>query len=142
LRPPCRLQDSLLWCASEIAAQSFSQIELNFAPFQINLPKDQRYETGFGAMFGADMIRTKKWADTDRKLAALTNAHPQVRAKLDALSNAETLEISVYPYFKLPLEGPRHATVDGKDVLDYRMDLSTAINWKLATTITRLCRWS
>jgi hypothetical protein len=45
---------------------------------------------------------------------------------------ADEFQIAVYPYFKLPLDGPYR--VD--DVLDYRIDLLTSIRWNLAQSAT------
>ena len=39
------------------------------------------------------------------------------------------MEISVYPYFKLPLDGPTRRTVDGVRRLDYRRDILTETTW-------------
>jgi hypothetical protein len=49
---------------------------------------------------------------------------------------AEKLELSLYPYWKLPLQGPRRVTIDGEEELDYRLDLSTAVTWSLPSDTT------
>lgn len=48
----------------------------------------------------------------------------------------QRLKITVYPYFKLPLENPRYVTVEGKDLVDYRVDLDATIKWDLPANMT------
>ena len=49
------------------------------------------------------------------------------------------VEIKVYPYFKLPLDGPRRVTTaDGRRVLDYRRDVLSEMTWTIRPEDTGL----
>jgi len=82
--------------------------------------------------FGADRETTKVALDAEQRYRL--NVRPTLRLRPN-----NDIVITVYPYYKLPLDGPRYVNVPGRGrQLDYRRDILSEMVWRIQSQQTGL----
>ena len=84
------------------------------------------------APFGNDRESTKIALDAEQRYRL--NLRPTLRLRPN-----NDIVITVYPYYKLPLDGPRYVNVPGRGrQLDYRRDILSEMVWRIQSQQTGL----
>jgi hypothetical protein len=80
----------------------------------------------------ASNITTKVALDAEQRYRL--SLRPSLRLRPTA-----QITVTVFPYFKLPLDGPRHVRMnDGREYLDYRRDVLSEMVWSVRSDQTGL----